>query len=684
MVRSLSGTLSAAVSSKNRRPYISCTIEDHINHLSINVAASNTEAYADCCITGDGSIVRVRVTRGANAFQQSAQWQRITDPTNPSQWTTWNTFAGSTNVMFQDGGCAVSQTGSSTNAYFQRGDNQALVNWFSSDNGVSWSGSPGTVLTPPAAALIKGISSAGNSDVFFQYDVAGGDAIGCSFFTSSWSAIHTWSITTAKGANGLAVSWTGSLYHIAYSDGSSLKTCTCSADGVTWIPSYDIAQTDATFLARVSPRVAFFDGLYNLICVEADSGAVTGTTYSYPRLRQSPDFIHWSNGTIMQDVASTYGVNFLKDTAPGGSRARYILSAMSGIQFNNAYAQNDATNFLDVSSKIESYQRVDRLDKPGTVEMVLDNALSSLTASVSDYLNSVYGPIGLNTLINLNEGYYTGSPPTTQESVNTGKYHIQKITFERSPGVNQIRLTARDLTSLLDQENRFQISYLNQVLSWMIPEICARAGIFNVVVPATTQMSTSLGLFVLHAGQKYRNALDELCRVGWLEYFLDQTETLIFKELSGSDTSVWTYQPEIEKWSIGTDDIQANHVLVIGKPPIGGGILGSITAGEAYDMKHVKAVGLERVLTHSDQKLTTSGLSAQSAAFVLQQEQRDCSAHSVEVPANPALQLLDAITTTDTSNQSTGMSNVSRVIKSNTVFNAQKAEYFMTIELEGL
>ena len=31
--------------------------------------------------------------RGANAFQQTAQWQRITDPTNSSQWTTWNTFA---------------------------------------------------------------------------------------------------------------------------------------------------------------------------------------------------------------------------------------------------------------------------------------------------------------------------------------------------------------------------------------------------------------------------------------------------------------------------------------------------------------------------------------------------------------------------------------------------------------
>lgn len=682
MVRSLSGTLSSAVSSKNRRPYVSCTIEDHTNHLAINVAASNSEAYSDCCIANDGSIIRVRVQR-LGQFVSTAQWQRITNPLSPSQWTTWNTFSGGSGVIFQDGGCTVAHNGGGAiNAYFQRGDNQKLINWFSSDGGQTWGG-PGDILTPPGNALIKGISAAGHSDVFFQYDVTGGDAVGCSFFTSSWSAIHTWGLTTASGANGLAVYWDGTKYLIAYSDGYSLKTCTCSSDGITWIPSYDIAQADSALIARVSPRVAFFDGLYNLICVESDSGAITGTVYSYPRLRQSKDFIHWSNGTIMQDVSSSYGANLVKTTPPGGSRAMYVLSAMSKIQLNNAYSQSDANNYLDASSKILEYKRVDQLDRPGTLELVLDNVNANLMTSVSDYLNSIYCPIGINNLINLNEGYYTGSPPTTAESVNTGKYHIQKIKIERRPGVNQIRLTARDLTYLLDQENRFQISYLNQVLSWMIPEICARAGIFNVSVPSTTQMSTSLGLFVLHAGQKYRAALDELCRVGWLEYFLDQTETIIFKELSGSDTSVWTYTPEIENWTIGTDDIQANHVIVIGKPPTGG-ILGAISAGEAYDMKHIKAVGIERVLTHSDQKLVTSGLAAQSATFLMQQEQRDQYAHSIVVPANPALQLLDAIQTNDTGTQSTGINNTSRIIKQEIVFNASKGEYQQTIGLEGL
>src|SRR6266852_1315116 len=170
MVRSLSGTLTTAVGAKNRRPYVSCTIEDHINHLQQSVTASNSEGYNDCCVANDGSIIRVRLTRGGNAFQQTFQWQRITDPTVGSQWTTWTTFAGSSAVTFQDGGCAVSANSSNTiRAFAQQGTGgTALWNWWSTDGGQTWSG-PSAIVTPPGAALIKGISSAGNNDVFFQY-----------------------------------------------------------------------------------------------------------------------------------------------------------------------------------------------------------------------------------------------------------------------------------------------------------------------------------------------------------------------------------------------------------------------------------------------------------------------------------------------------------------------------------
>jgi hypothetical protein len=684
MARSLTTTLSNAVSAKNRRPYINCTIEDHINHLQTSVTASNSDADCDLCIAADGSLVRVRIQRLGSTVS-SFQYQRITNPTTSAQWTTWSTFSGGSANVFQDGGCAVAQDGSTTIAFVQLATS-AIVNWTSSNNGVSWSG-PNTVLTPPSNALTKGISTAGNADVFFIYDVSGGEAIGASFFTNAWSSIATWtlpSFVNYGSMTGLAVYWDGTIYHIIYSDGYALHLATCNSNATSWTAQQDIAPAaNVNAITRLAPRIAAFDNLYNLICVEADAGGLTGTIYSYPRLRQSSDLVHWSNGTIMQDVNTTYGVNLVKTTPPSASRAVYVLSAMSGIQLNNDFQSSDTSEYLDVSSKILSYKRVDQLDHPGTLELVLDNANNAIGSAITNYGSGSYNPIGLGTLVVLNEGYYTGTPPTSAETVNTGRYHIQKITIERAPGENQLHLTCRDLTYLLDQENRYQVTYTNQTVSYMIQEVCAKAGLLNYSLPGTSQMSTNIVLFTLHAGQRYRAALLEICRVGWLEYFLDQTETLQFRELSSNDSSVWSYQPEIESWSIGTDDIRENHVIVTGKPPVGGG-LGAITVGEAYDMTHIHAVGLERLLTSNDQKLVTAALCADSAAFILQQTQRDQYEHVIEVPANPALQLLDVITTTDTSVQSTGVSNTSRILKQDVVFDATKATYSQTIELQGV
>src|SRR5438874_443119 len=121
-MRSLSGTLTAALNARTRRPAISLTAEDHINHLAQAIATTNSDGYNDLCIASDGSIVRVRVTRGGNAFQQSLQWQRITDPTSSTQWQTWTTFSGGSGNVFQDGGCAVSNNGTVIRAFAQQGN----------------------------------------------------------------------------------------------------------------------------------------------------------------------------------------------------------------------------------------------------------------------------------------------------------------------------------------------------------------------------------------------------------------------------------------------------------------------------------------------------------------------------------------------------------------------------------
>ncbi len=684
-MRTLSNTLIAAINSGTRRPFVTLSAEDHIVHFAQTVITTgNTDSLCDMRVAGDGSIIRIHLTRGTNGLQQSLQWQRITDPGSAGQWQSWTTFGGGGTNMFQDSGCALMNTGNVLRAFAQQGSGgNALWSWQSSDGGQTWSATPTTVLSLPGNALIKGIASAGNNDCFFLYDVFGGQAIGATFWSGSWSPVQTWTLPTIPGSSGLAVTWQNNTYTIAYTDSYSLKACTTNSSATSWTALPDIATSTSTAINRLAPYLASIDGLYNLVCIEADNGLLTGSVYTYPRIRQSADLLHWSSGYILQDMPGIFGTCFVKCMPPGSSRARYVMASMQRVELDSDFQSSDSSRYIDLSANILAYQRSEEIGRLSKITLTLDNSHSNLTPFVA-ISGTSYQPIGLNTTLVLSEGYKTGNPPSTPEVVGVAKYRIRQIVFERSPEINQLAIEAEDLSARLDEINRYQVSYINQSLSWMISEICARAGLFSPVLPTTAQMSTSITNFILHAGQKYRQALDELCRVGWLEYFLDQNETLQFRELASSDPVAWSYAPEIATLTLGSADVRANHVIVTGKPP-SSGFFGSITNGEAYDTSHMHATGVERLLIDTDPKLLTSSLCANKATFMLQQEQRDQVAHSVTVPVNPALQLLDAVTLTDQpAGPGTGRSATARIYHSEIHFQPVQGQYDMKLSLEGM
>jgi hypothetical protein len=284
----------------------------------------------------------------------------------------------------------------------------------------------------------------------------------------------------------------------------------------------------------------------------------------------------------------------------------------------------------------------------------------------------------------VSEGYKVGTPPVTNDVVQTGQYRINQIVFERSPEHNMIRIVAYDHSRDLDRQCRWQMLYTSQNVFWLVQEVCARAGLTSYNVPSTSNTAQLVPTFILHAGQTYRAALNEICGTYGLWYFMDQTETLIFKELTASDPIVWTYQPEIESLAFGADDMRGNHIIVSGKPPSGGGPL-SLTEGEAYDDSNLSLVQVERLIHHVDQKLTTTAQCVAKASALLLQEQRIQTAHMIIVPANPALQLYDGVTVTDyNAPNGSGQTANCRIIESTVMFEAQKAIFEHHIALEGL
>ena len=110
MVRSLDSALVNALNSHTRRPALTLTLEDHVAHYASYQTPGTADGWNDVCIANDNSIIRLQVTRGSSGFVSNAQVQRITDPTQAAQWSTWTTLPGSSGIMFQDGGCALSNS----------------------------------------------------------------------------------------------------------------------------------------------------------------------------------------------------------------------------------------------------------------------------------------------------------------------------------------------------------------------------------------------------------------------------------------------------------------------------------------------------------------------------------------------------------------------------------------------
>jgi hypothetical protein len=373
-------------------------------------------------------------------------------------------------------------------------------------------------------------------------------------------------------------------------------------------------------------------------------------------------------------------------TPPSTTRTRYVAASAGIVELGTAFLTSDTDQYRDLSDYVLAYQRVEEIGKVSTLTVLLDNSDAALTSTIAHY-GVTYKPLSINGTLVLSEGYQTGNPPSNSEVVTVGRYRIKQITIERAPGESRIQLVAEDVSRLLDQENRYQVSYSNFVLQSLLQQICTLAGVLHTNIPALSQLESSVLTFVLHAGQKYRQALDELCRVGWVEYFVDENEVLQVKELSSSDAVVWSYSPEIETLVIGNDDIRANHIIVSGKPPSGPTVpLGSVTNAEAFDDVHMHATGLERVGMYTDVKLFTSLLCSRKAAFLLQQEQRDQMAHKITVPVNPALQLLDVVAIADQGSMLSGTSLAAngRIYRQEVEYRAEIAKYQQTLFLEGV
>lgn len=670
-MRTLTSTIEAALAATRRTPALTCQLFDPIAHYALYQTTTVPESHSAACIANDGSLLRAYTDQPINAFAASLFVQRITDPATPTQWTTWTTLAPAT--LLRDAGCTLSNHNGTLRLFAQSGSSPyPLLVWTSTDHGATWSG---PVTIAPVNAAVRGLGSAGQNDLFFAQDDTGGVSLALTTYNgTSWSAPATWTLGVLPACAGLDAAYdpSTSSFLLAISDGLQLSAYRYTPATASWAFIGDIAPLDpisATGLSRIHPRLHTFDGRFSLSYLEVDSGVYTGLPTRYARLRQSLDFIHWSDGTLLSQPFA-YGPTWLKAPNPpqGSAGPAYYLTNNVYTWRAPVYDPGNPALTLDISDHLLAIERREALCQPGQLTLRLSNASGQYNALPM---------LGLNTSLTLAEGYL--DPATsTKSTIPIGTYYIDTITFERAPDQNTLRLTARDATKRLDRAARLQITYAGQTLAWLLTELAARAGLFAVTIPATPQFSHTVKSYTVPAGHTLRRALDDLCAIYAVSYFLDETETLHFRELDASDPAVWAYQPEIETLTLGQIEQSANHLIVTGRAPTG-----TLVFGEAYDFAHLTQTGLERPRYHIDPRLTTSEEAAMKATFLLAEEQRKSARHTITVPAHPGLQLLDVLTLTDQPAPTGTSQSVSARITALTVTYApERAIAETTLELE--
>jgi hypothetical protein len=661
-MRTLTPTLAAAVSATGRQPAVQLRLADDKEHYALFRQDTPAKSVDGCaaCVAGDSSLIRAVLFENGSAGNADLAVQRITDPTQPIQWTTWITLVPLACAANQPLALSLNPGGLLRLFYADGPSAGAVLKVFeSSTNGATWMG-PAVVYS--GASSFFYLASAGNDDLFACRNPALG-TWDVQFFKKSggvWLAPVTWSLPALSSMFGIAAAWDGSTYLFAlsawYSAGLGIEAY--SFDGAaTWTDLNLVAPVDGNnlgFQFRL-PTVQLVDGLFRLSYVEHDDGSIDGSVYERFRLTRSLDFTHWSSAlpASPQTLRCASPAPFVK------AFGSYFVTTPTYTFSWPVYSALDASRNSDMSAQLLSASRKETLLRQGEVEVVVSNQAGQYNAPPG---------LGRNTSLTLDEGYVTGAGT---ELVNVASALVEHWYYRRAPGENELVIVARDQSRWLDNEAPQLLSYQNRTVLWLAIEIAARAGLFQVFWPATAAMGEVISSFAVQPGHTWRQALHRLAEAYAIEYVVRADGSLVLHDPIESPISAWTWQDEIEQLQLGTADLSANHVRAFTQG----------AQGEAWDYAAVEAVSLERYRHAVDRMMVNAAQAGVRSANELLLEQRKTSGGEIHVPLNPGLELLDVVSVVD---PAIGVNQAYRCQAIEAHLDVLKAAFDMKLTLSGV
>lgn len=653
MARTLTETLTAAVAAPSRQPAMQFTLRDAAHHYTRFRSDARSAAANACFVDTSGALWRVDVSAERGVVAASVSYQRITDPSQASQWTTWSTLQ--TRVT----GAAGVAAGELPN-----GDVMVVYATFttiyrrtSSDGGTTW-GDPETLWNP--RKIVRALCYGGNGSIFLAVDKSGGGVTVYRLHEAdgAWQA-DEWTHGTYSACGGIGTAWDGTAWHLALSlwggvpgtTGTSIMAC--RTDGATWAALTPIARVDDSTARRnlLSPTVEKWEQAFRVTYLERDHGIVSGLNFGRWRYCTAHTWGTFSEATPVEDESFT-GFWWLRQSA-----SRYWLVNHETAHAYGGYAATDPDQFQDVSNRVLDFQWEEQVNETGNARLLLDNADGALASWLDKTLQS-------GAILGVHAGYVTSAGV---ERTQIADLTVQDVTLLPD---GTVRVEAADASVRARRRVAQTWAYSGQSVRALLAEAWYRAGALRMTDDGDSRFDRVLPAFALHAGQAWQTMVDRLIALDALWWRIDADGT-VHCRFPGADATTWTYTGQ-EFVGVRQQRNRINHVLVQST-----GVL-----GEAWDWDVVRAHGSTQTALVTDTQLTQAADCQSRAEAVLAAARRDSGGYTVDVPYNPALQVGDVIDF-----QTPGFAyGKLRIVGISHRFTPHDAEYTMTLqcgELEG-
>ena len=626
-----------------------------------------------------GALVRARQDAPGAVYVQ-----KITDPTQPVQWSTWTTLkpTGSTKAA---AGIALASSDAEDRCrlfYVDNADGRT-IRCAESTDGATWAES--LVTTEPSPRQVTGLAAdmaGGDAHLIYSLDLTGGAPSEVLVAIQKVGGVWTNRVQHAelryptRGLCAAADPATGYIF-VGVADGEadgSRRIAFQELDGNanTWAGGTVLVRAPAgsgfDFLAP-SLRLAGAFPRHTYTWVEQYVGSII---YNRPTLAVTPQryvLTEW----VPWDVESSYGLQLLRTSN------RWYLSGA-----NRAYASplehGVAGQLVDVSADLVAFDAVEPgPGRPSRLDLLLDNASGGYGSAGQP---GAHQALREGSQLALGLGFRTASGP---EWVWTVPWWIDRVAFEDERGTGYLRLECVDAWAYLErlraprQLDFPPSSTVGSVLNRLLWRVTGAS------LAATGALATLVPGFTIGPGESYAHAVRRLCDLaGVLVRFgtdqaapdgLGLSSVVPAAPAFAGGPSSYSYASAVAAESGGQHPIARARHAAGGQPFSHVELFGAAgLVGEALDHAAIRRVWKNIPQKLVDRAADTQAKADAAAAAALAAAQAAAAAGFLESSPNVAVELGDVVDVTD---PRAGLSGAKRtVVAIRTTYDRRKPQPF--------